>query len=89
MREERADPHGTAVSRVTPQRPEQARWVKLRFRGRQKALSAEVDPYQAYGLDRDRTNDGRTTKRNAGASIQIGLRALGWVEMSTSFYGGL
>ena len=88
----RAEPLGAydnALNRVTAQRPEQALWVKLRFRGPAKALSAEVDPYSAYALDADRTNDGRASERNAGASIQLGLRALGWVQMSTSFYGGL
>lgn len=78
-----------ALSRVTRQRPEQARWIKLRFRGPVKAVSAEVDPYYAYGLDRDRTNDGRATERNPGAARQYALRALGWVQLSTSFYGGL
>ncbi|MDJ0522633.1 MAG: M1 family metallopeptidase [Planctomycetota bacterium] len=80
---------GQALSRVTPQRPDQARWVKLRFRGPVKAVSAEVDPYYAYGLDRNRLNDGRTTDSNAGATRQLAIRALGWVQMSTSFYGGL
>ncbi len=89
LREETLPAHGLALSRVTPQRPQQTRWAKLRFRGPVKAVSAEVDPYYAYALDANRTNDGRTTRSNAGASLQLAIRALGWVEMSTSFYGGL
>ena len=82
-------PLGRALSRVTPARGEQARWAKLRFRGPSKVSAAEVDPRYVYSLDRDRSNDGRRTKRNTGASLQIALRALGWVELSNSFYGGL
>jgi len=82
-------PLGGDLSRVTPARGEQARWAKLRFRGPSKVSAAEVDPRYVYSLDRDRSNDGRRTKRNTGASLQIALRALGWVELSNSFYGGL
>ncbi len=89
LSEDAVPPLGVALSRVTPQREAQARWVKLRFRGPVKVLSAEIDPMYAYGLDADRTNDGRSTKRDVGPSLQLAIRALGWVEMSTSFYGGL
>jgi hypothetical protein len=80
---------GPRLARVTPARGRQQRWVKIRLRGASAVVSAEVDPYRRLGLDRDRTNDARSTRRNAGASLQIALRALGWVEMGNSFYGGL
>ncbi|MDF1700262.1 MAG: M1 family metallopeptidase, partial [Planctomycetota bacterium] len=81
--------HGDALARVTPSRGTQQRWARLRIRGPQKVKSAEVDPYYAYSLDRDRTNDGRSTKRNRGAALQLAIRALGWVELSNAYYGGL
>lgn len=81
--------HEPALSRVTPKRDTQQRWAKLRFRGEAKVVSAEVDPHYHFSLDRDRTNNGRTVRPNPGASVQIALRALGWVELTNSFYGGL
>ncbi|MDA1194434.1 MAG: M1 family metallopeptidase [Planctomycetota bacterium] len=81
--------HAESLARVTPARGEQQRWARLRIRGSGKVLSAEVDPYYAYSLDGDRTNDGRSTRTNRAAALQIGIRALGWVELSHAFYGGL
>lgn len=88
----KAEPIGThdqALSRVTRSRGRQARWARLRFRGPSKVVAAETDPLYRYSLDRNRTNDGRRAERDAGASLQVALRALGWVELSNSFYGGL
>ncbi len=81
--------HGDKLARLTPARGQQARWVRLRFRGPAKVVAAETDPHYVFSLDRNRTNDGHSTQRNAGASVQLALRALGWIELSNSFYGGL
>lgn len=89
VKDEALEPHGDALARVTPQRDIQQRWARIRIRGPQKVQSAEVDPYYAYALDADRTNDGKSTKRNRGAALQLAIRALGWVELSNSWYGGL
>ena len=89
LREEPLASHGDALARVTPQRDVQQRWARIRIRGPQKVQSAEVDPYYAYSLDGDRSNDAKSTKRNRGAALQLAIRALGWVELSNSWYGGL
>ena len=81
--------HANDLSRVTPARETQQRWAKLRFRGQAKAVSAEVDPNHVFGLDKSLLNNGRTTEPNRGAALQIAIRALGWVELTNSFYGGL
>lgn len=89
LAEEPVPQHGEDLARVTPTRESQQRWARLRIRGEQKVRSAEVDPYRAYGLDGDRTNDGRSTERNRGAGLQLALRALGWIQLSNSWYGSL
>ena len=80
---------GAAPTVVNPNRGAQARWTRLRFIGPKKATLAAVDPHRLLALDRDRSNDGRRTQPHRGASITLALRMLGWVEMTTSFYGGL
>jgi hypothetical protein len=89
LAEEPVGPLAGDLSRVTPQRDTQQRWVKIRFRGPSKVAAAEIDPRYRYSLDRNRINDGRTTTRNVGPSLQVALRALGWVQLGNSFYGGL
>lgn len=85
---------------VTPTRDEQARYVKLRFLGASPVSVAEVDPRTPtarhegrretrYALDRDRTNDSLSTTRDERAAWGVALRALGWVQMNTTFYGGM
>ena len=63
--------------------------MRARIRDSKKVQSAEVDPDYVYSLDVDRTNDGYSTKKNRGAALQLAIRALGWVELSNSWYGGL
>jgi hypothetical protein len=89
LSDEAIGPTAGALSRVTPARDAQARWCKLRFRGPSKVTFAETDPRYLYGLDRNRTNDGRRTESNPGAALQMAIRALGWVQLTNSFYGGL
>ena len=83
------EPNGRPVGRITPARGTQQKWAKLRFLGGKKATVAEADPFYAYSLDRNRLNDGRRAENRPGAAWQLSLRMMGWVEMSTSFYGGL
>ncbi|MDJ0975402.1 MAG: hypothetical protein QNJ98_13135, partial [Planctomycetota bacterium] len=59
------------------------------FEGPEKVTVAEVDPLDRYGLDRDRTNDGRREPKQGTASWTVSLRALAWMQMTTTFYGGL
>lgn len=79
---------GEAPQVLTPARGEQSRWVKLYFQGEEKVTVAEVDPQGLLGLDKDRTNDGK--RADAGMpSAYVALKALAWVQMTTTFYGGL
>ena len=89
LRDAPLPPHGPELARVTPQRETQQRWARIRIRDSKKVQSAEVDPDYVYSLDVDRTNDGYSTKKNRGAALQLAIRALGWVELSNSWYGGL
>ncbi|MDJ0973849.1 MAG: M1 family metallopeptidase, partial [Planctomycetota bacterium] len=61
---------------LAPTRESQSRWVKLYFEGPEKVTVAEVDPLDRYGLDRDRTNDGRREPKQGTASWTVSLRAL-------------
>lgn len=72
-----------------PVRGEQARWIRLRFVAPHPVTVAEVDPFGHFPIDRDRLNDGRRREPVRAASLGVVLRALGQVELSTSFYGGL
>ena len=85
----RAIDGGAEPSVVNPKRPSQARWTRLRFIGPEKVAIAAVDPNRQFGLERNRVNDGRRKEPHRGASTNLALRMLGWVEMTTSFYGGL
>lgn len=80
---------GKAPDVITPPRGSQSKWVKLYFEGEKKVTVAEVDPLDRYGLDRDRTNDGKRAEAGARPSWDVSLRALAWMQMTTAFYGGL
>jgi len=74
-----------------PSSSEQGRWLGVRFTGGEgrRVVSAEVDPDHRLFQERDRTNDGRRAAVGERPSVRVAIRALGWVEMTTSFYGGL
>ncbi len=72
-----------------PERGEQAHWLRLRFVGAHGVSCAEVDPHGLFPIDRRRLNDGRRVTPERGTALGVALRALGQVELSTSFYGGL
>jgi hypothetical protein len=81
---------GQPVPRTTaPQRERQGRWRDVRFRGGSALVSAEVDPRRLVDLDTDRTNDGARAAGGRPVGLALALRVLGWVEMNTTFYGGL
>ena len=67
----------------------QYRWVKLRFRGASPVAIVETDPERRVSLEVDRTNDGYRVEGDARAAIRYAIRACGWVEQLTSFYGSL
>ena len=75
---------------VRPKAGEQGRWTKLRFVNRSKVAWAEVDPERKLHLEHDRTNDGLVREPEGPSPVlPLTVRLLGWVEMMTSFYGGL
>ena len=67
----------------------QYRWVKIVFRGPSPVDLAETDPERRVSLEVDRTNDGRRVDPDSRASWRLSVRALGFTEMLTTFYGGL
>ena len=67
----------------------QYRWVKLKFHGTSPVEIAETDPLRLVSLEGDRTNDGWRVSADPRAAIRYAIRACGWVEQLTSFYGGL
>jgi hypothetical protein len=75
---------------IAPKGREQGRWTKIRFAHPAKVASAEVDPRHLLNLEHDRTNDG-LVREPEGLSpvLPLSVRLLGWVELMTSFYGGL
>ncbi|MHC5010583.1 MAG: M1 family metallopeptidase [Planctomycetota bacterium] len=81
---------GPPPDRMAPPLEFQGRWLGLRFRGRHPVVLAQVDPERRVDLDVDRLNDGlRAEGEGAPVALGIALRVMGWVQMSTSFYGGL
>ncbi len=50
---------------------------------------AATDPERLVSLEGNRLNDGRRAKPDRRAADRIAMRALGWVEQVTTFYGGL
>jgi hypothetical protein len=49
-----------------------------------------VDPQRRLALEHDRTNDGLVRKpKGPSPVLPLSVRMLGWVEMMTSFTGGL
>jgi hypothetical protein len=79
----------TPLQPVSP-KGEQGRWTKVRFVGASKVAWAEVDPERRLALEHDRTNDGLASKPQGPSPVlPLSVRVLGWVEMMTSFYGGL
>jgi hypothetical protein len=80
-----APPHQPVASRG-----EQGRWTKIRFVGPSKVAWAEVDPERKLALEHDRTNDGLAREPEGPSPVlPLSVKVLGWVEMMTSFYGGL
>jgi hypothetical protein len=80
---------GAFVATETPPEDRQYRWVRLLFRAPSRVVAAETDPGRLVSLDVDRTNDGRRADPDRRASVRVAMKALGWIEMMTSFYGGL
>lgn len=68
----------------------QGLWTKVRFVADTPAIAAEVDPRRVLSLERDRTNDGLVKEpQGPSPALPLSVRLLGWVEMMSSFYGGL
>ena len=68
----------------------QGRWTKIRFVNDTPAIAAETDPRRLLQVERDRTNDGLVPEpEGPNPVLPLSVRLLGWVEMMSSFYGGL
>jgi hypothetical protein len=67
----------------------QYRWARFRMKHPTAVAWAETDPDRLVGLELDRSNDGRRREPDGRAANRIGVRALGWLELNASFYGGL
>jgi hypothetical protein len=80
---------GAEPTRTVPPESRQYRWAKFRLREKSAVAWATVDPERLVSLDVNRLNDGRRAKPDRRAADRLGIRALGWVEMLTTFWGGL
>ena len=80
---------GPVPPRVAPARGEQQRWVGVNLIGPTAVSLVQVDPSERLALERNRLDDGWRATPRPEAAIHLALRALGQVEMTTTFYGGL
>jgi len=79
---------GDVPPRVAPARGEQQRWVGLNVVAPTGVALVQVDPAERLALERNRLDDGWRATSHPQAAIHLTLRALGQVQMTTTFYVG-
>jgi hypothetical protein len=80
---------GPVPPAATPARGRQARWVRMDIVAPTAVELVQVDPHERLALERNRLDDGYRATAAPAAAWHVALRALGQVEMTTTFYGGL
>jgi hypothetical protein len=69
--------------------PEGRRWGRWEIVRPVRARKAELDPDRLFMLDMSRLDDGRTRERRPGPSLDLALRAEGWLRVAFALVGAL